>query len=199
MIWLELLCFVPFTLLHYFGPFRAEWRRLSATKLGQQTLWSGEMLNGVGACVLMYMLADALWEGSVGHLEVEILFLSHALWIGVITSFLPPWPIRKFAYLHSPHTYLTIGVYSTGWGLVRPVCLLCCAAILAFGCYRRIVQLPRDVYLTAGPLSWAAFREALKEVHTEGHPLPQWVFDVDNALGNPEVVSAAVDSRKDLV
>lgn len=142
VMWLEFLLFVPFSLSHYCGPFKETWASLSSLGLARTIFWSGEMLNGVGAWVLMFMLGSALWQGTISLIEIEILFLSHALWYGVIIAMTPPWPANLLIYLVNPHTYLFIGVVVTGWGLPRPICVMLCVFVVLFGIYRRVFQVP---------------------------------------------------------
>mmetsp|Transcript_79012 Transcript_79012/g.245144 ORF Transcript_79012/g.245144 Transcript_79012/m.245144 type:complete len:210 (-) Transcript_79012:59-688(-) len=142
VLYLELILFTPFSLQHFFGGFKPSWARMSPFKLAQKELWAGEMLNGVGAFVLMYMIFDALVAGTISRIEVEILFISHALWMGVVFSFvLPVWQI----HLVNPHSWLTIGVWATAFHLARWWCLVLSLAIMLFGVYRNRVQVPRDV------------------------------------------------------
>jgi len=136
-LWIVLVVFLPFTLKHYFGSFHQEWYSLGANKTAWMKLWSGEMLNGVGACVLMFMIGDALFEHTISRIEVEILFLSHALWMGVFFSFGLRYPVLLFL---NPHTYLSIAVWATALTLPRWWVLLVCVLIMLFGVFRNLVQ-----------------------------------------------------------
>jgi hypothetical protein len=122
VLWCELVLFVPFSLLHYCGPFIPFWAQIASNPIARNAIWSGEMLNGVGAFVLMYMLASALWTQSVSLIEVEILCLSHALWYGVVIAFSPPGPAMPFVVAFNPHTYLCIAVVATAYDMPRPIC-----------------------------------------------------------------------------
>jgi len=137
LLWIELVVFLPFTLKHYFGSFRQEWYSQVANKTGWMKLWSGEILNGVGACVLMFMVGDALLEHTISRIEVEMLFLSHALWMGVCFSFGLRHPILLFLI---PNTYLSIAVWATALTLPRWWVLLVCVLIMLFGVFGKLVQ-----------------------------------------------------------
>lgn len=146
VMWAEFILFVPFSIIHYMGGFKPFWGTLTQNGLGRTIFWSGEMLNGVGAWVLMFMLGSALWQGSVSVVEIEILFLSHALWYGVIIAMFPPGHVGAFFCAINPHTYLFIGVLITGYDLPRPICLAVCALVMLFGIYRRVYQIPKYCY-----------------------------------------------------
>ena len=134
VMWLEFLLFVPFSISHYAGAFKSVWAVFAPNPLGKATFWQGEMLNGVGAWVLMYMLGSALWDGTISACEVEILFLSHALWYGVVFATEAPGPAFAVKAQANPHTWLYLGVIFTGYDLPRPICFLLSVGILAFGC-----------------------------------------------------------------
>ena len=102
--------------------------------------------NFTSAVLLMYMLGSALWVKSISLIEVEILFLSHALWYGVIVAVTPPTPTFWLFALINPHTYLYVGVVLTAYDLPRPICYLFSAVILMFGLYRRWYQVPLTCY-----------------------------------------------------
>ena len=142
VIWLEFIMFVPFSFSHYCGAFKPLWMEYTSSAMGKITLWSGEMLNGVGAWVLMYMLGHSLWQQTISVIEIEILFLSHALWYGVLISLNPRGPAFLLSILVNPHTYLYIGVIATGYDLPRPICFAVSAFVLSFGFYRRYYQIP---------------------------------------------------------
>ena len=146
VMWLEFLLFVPFSISHYAGAFKSVWAVFAPNPLGKATFWQGEMLNGVGAWVLMYMLGSALWDGTISACEVEILFLSHALWYGVVFATEAPGPAFAVKAQANPHTWLYLGVIFTGYDLPRPICFLLSVGILAFGLYRRWVQFPRECF-----------------------------------------------------
>uniref|UniRef100_A0A7S1PQI6 Uncharacterized protein n=1 Tax=Alexandrium catenella TaxID=2925 RepID=A0A7S1PQI6_ALECA len=146
VLWAELIIFTPFTLKHYFGGFEPKWARMSNTKLGQMALWAGEMQNGVGALALMYMIFDALCVNQISRIEVEILFLSHALWIGCCTAFCPPPPAFLLLFGMNPHFYLTVGVWCTATKMARPVCLIVSGAIMLFGIYRQYFQFRSTIF-----------------------------------------------------
>lgn len=166
VLWAELIIFTPFTIKHYFGAFEPKWARMADTKLGQAALWAGEMKNGVGALTLMYMIFDALCVNQVSRIEVEILFLSHALWIGCCAAFCPPPPAFVVLFGLNPHFYLTVGVWCTATHLVRPVCLIMSGVLMAFGVYRQYFQF-RSTIFPGEPFTMDTFNRAQSELQTQ--------------------------------
>lgn len=167
VIWLEFILFVPSSLSHYMGGYKPMWSSYSANPVGRTALWSGEMLNGVGAWVLMYMLGCALWSGSITLVEIEVLFLSHALWYGVIFSVTPPGPAFWLVALFNPHTYMYIGVVATAYDLPRPICYAASAIVLLFGLYRRWRQVPLHCFDKDRTLVLDDYLDALKALDGE--------------------------------
>mmetsp|Transcript_120597 Transcript_120597/g.336504 ORF Transcript_120597/g.336504 Transcript_120597/m.336504 type:complete len:216 (+) Transcript_120597:52-699(+) len=166
VLWAELIIFTPFTIKHYFGTFDPVWKRMSQTKLGQMSLWSGEMLNGVGAITLMYMIFDTLCTNKISLIEVEILFISHALWMGCFVAFCPPPPAFIAVFGMNPHFYLTVGVWATASWLVRGQCLIVSGAIMAFGLYRQYFQF-RGTIFPGEPFTMDAFERAYAALKTQ--------------------------------
>mmetsp|Transcript_3819 Transcript_3819/g.12381 ORF Transcript_3819/g.12381 Transcript_3819/m.12381 type:complete len:191 (+) Transcript_3819:63-635(+) len=140
VLWCELIIFLPFSLSHYFGPFHAEWRQLSHLKAGRVKLMAGEMLNGVGALVLMLMIFEALCSSTITRVELDVLFVSHALWIGVCIAVKPP----LFFHCINPHSWLSVALWITSAHLARWPILLACVLIMLFGFYRMRVQVPAN-------------------------------------------------------
>jgi len=174
VMWLEFLLFVPFSMKHYFGSFKPFWGKASDNGVVRSTLWSGEMLNGVGAVLLMYMLGSALWQKTISLIEVEILFLSHALWYGVILAASPP-PFMLFALIN-PHTYLYIGVVATAYDLPRPICYIASGIVLGFGMYRRWFQVPQACYGKSS-ITLEDFVDAFKKLDSEDLKKHEEFFD----------------------
>jgi len=166
VLWAELIIFTPFTIKHYFGAFEDKWYRMAKTKLGQMSLWAGEMQNGVGALTLMYMIFDALCQNDISRIEVEILFLSHALWLGCCTAFCPPPPAFLLLFGMNPHFYLTVGVWATATNLVRPVCLIVSGLIMGFGIFRQYFQF-RSTIFPHEPFNLDTFGRAQQELLTQ--------------------------------
>ena len=146
VLWCEMILFAPFAFMHYVGPFKSMWGAMSTNPITRAALWTGEMLNGVGAWVLMYMIASTLYEQKVSLIEVEILLLSHALWLGVILSFAPPAPALPAGLLLQPHVWLSTAVVATAYDMPRPVCWVLSGAILAFAIFRRKCQYPQACF-----------------------------------------------------
>mmetsp|Transcript_22108 Transcript_22108/g.24606 ORF Transcript_22108/g.24606 Transcript_22108/m.24606 type:complete len:233 (+) Transcript_22108:207-905(+) len=163
VMWLEFLLFVPFSMQLYFGSFKPFWGKASDNGVVRSTLWSGEMLNGVGAVLLMYMLGSALWQQTISLIEVEILFLSHALWYGVIMAMTPHGSGFLLIFFINPHTYLYIGVIVTAYDLPRPICYIASGIVLCFGLYRRWYQVPQACYGKSS-ITLDDYVDALKKV-----------------------------------
>ena len=62
----------------------------------------------------MWIFGYSLWEGVVSVMDVEILFLSHALWYGQLLAMMPPSPALQAILVTNPHTWLYIAVVATG-------------------------------------------------------------------------------------
>jgi hypothetical protein len=129
-------------------------------------IWSGAMLNGVGSWVLMYMIASALWEQSISLIEIEILFLSHALWYGVGIATSPPDSVLPVVLLTNPHTYLFTGVLATAYDMPRPICYANCVLVLVFGFYRRYVQMRPTIFDKEGSMTLQDWLDAFEPMDT---------------------------------
>ena len=114
----------------------------------------------------MWMFGYCLWEGYVSIMDVEILFLSHAVWYGQLIAMMPPHPGVTAVLVSNPHTYLYVGTIVTGWHLARLPCLAASLSILAFGLYRRWAQVPQAIYGKAR----INFRDTLDVIATYDAP-----------------------------
>ena len=146
VLWADFLIFFFFALKNYFGPYKPEYDKLAANAIGRTGLWNSDMVNGCGGIICMWIFGGSLWEGAISVMDVEILFLSHALWYGQLVAMMPPTPAVQCVLLTNPHTWLYLGVIATGWQYARWPCYVASAVILIFGLYRRWYQVPRDVY-----------------------------------------------------
>merc|ERR550539_2028288 len=103
------------------------------------------------------MIFDVLCAGHISRIEVEVIFLSHALWLGVIFSFFLrsfpglPAAVAPLIHLGNPHVWLTIAVWISAWHLPRLSCKLICAGIMAFGIVRNLVGYQKYVFNVAEP------------------------------------------------
>lgn len=119
-LYVEAVLFGPFSLHHYLSfTDRKQLKHLTNNRVAWMIIHSGEMLNGVGAWVVMFVVLHALVDNEISTIELEILMLAHSLWMGMILAY---WPLAKeAAILHLP---LTVGVFFVGWNYV-PIWSLC--------------------------------------------------------------------------
>ena len=96
----------------------------------------------LSAVLIYYMLGSVLYQQSIALIEIELLFISHALWYGALVAVNTPGSGLLSFVLCTPHTYLCLGVIGTAYDLPRPICLVCSVGILLFGGYRRYYQIP---------------------------------------------------------
>ena len=94
------------------------------------------------AVLIYYMLGSVLYQQSIALIEIELLFISHALWYGALVAVNAPGSGLLSFVLCTPHTYLCLGMIGTAYDLPRPICLMCSVGILLFGGYRRYYQIP---------------------------------------------------------
>ena len=128
-LYVEAILFGPFSLHHYLSfTDRKQLKHLTNNRVAWMIIHSGEMLNGVGAWVVMFVVLHALIDNEISTIELEILMLAHSLWMGMILAY---WPLAKeAAILHLP---LTIGAFFVGWNYV-PIWSLCLDfAIMVYG------------------------------------------------------------------
>jgi len=128
-LYFEAVLFGPFSLHHYLSfTDRKQLKHLTNNRVAWMIIHSGEMLNGVGAWVVMFIVLQALIRNEISTVEIEILILAHSLWMGMIFAY---WPLAKeAAILHLP---LTVGIFIVAWSYV-PVWSLCLdVAIMIYG------------------------------------------------------------------
>jgi hypothetical protein len=97
----ECVIFGPFALHHYLACANTkQLEHLSGNRVAWLVLHSGEMLHGVGALLVLFVVLNALITNAVSTVELEIILLAHSLWLGTIIAF---WPLAKdAAVLHIP-------------------------------------------------------------------------------------------------
>ena len=98
---IECVIFGPFALHHYLACANTkQLEHLSGNRVAWLVLHSGEMLHGVGALLVLFVVLNALIINEVSTIELEIVLLAHSLWLGTIIAF---WPLAKdAAILHIP-------------------------------------------------------------------------------------------------
>lgn len=120
--------------------------QLAANAIGRSGLWNSDMVNGCGGILCMWVFGNSLVMGVISVMDVEVLFLSHALWYGQLIAMMPPSPAVEAVLITNPHTWLYLAVIVTGWRYARLPCYVFSAIILCFGLYRRWCQVPLAVY-----------------------------------------------------
>lgn len=101
---------------------------LTSNRVAWMMMHSGEMLNGVGVVLVVFIVAQALVHDSVTVLELELVLLAHALWCATVLAF---WPlIKEAALLHLP--LLGAAIYVT-WNIVPWPFLGLVLACLVYG------------------------------------------------------------------
>ena len=97
----ECVIFGPFALHHCLACANTkQLEHLSGNRVAWLVLHSGEMLHGVGALLVLFVVLNALIINEVSTIELEIILLAHSLWLGTIIAF---WPLAKdAAILHIP-------------------------------------------------------------------------------------------------
>ena len=97
----ECVIFGPFALHHYLAcAHTKQLEHLSGNRVAWLVLHSGEMLHGVGALLVLFVVLNALIINEVSTIELEIILLAHSLWLSTIIAF---WPLAKdAAILHIP-------------------------------------------------------------------------------------------------
>ena len=116
----ECVIFGPFALHHYLACANTkQLEHLSGNRVAWLVLHSGEMLHGVGALLVLFVVLNALIINEVSTIELEIILLAHSLWLGTIIAF---WPLAKdAAVLHIPLWCGAVAVcfsYVESWSLV---------------------------------------------------------------------------------
>ena len=98
---IECVIFGPFALHHYLACANTkQLEHLSGNRVAWLVLHSGEMLHGVGALLVLFVVLNALIINEVSTIELEIILLAHSLWLDTIIAF---WPLAKdAAVLHIP-------------------------------------------------------------------------------------------------
>ena len=98
---IECVIFGPFALHHYLAcAHTKQLEHLSGNRVAWLVLHSGEMLHGVGALLVLFVVLNALIINEVSTIELEIILLAHSLWLSTIIAF---WPLAKdAAVLHIP-------------------------------------------------------------------------------------------------
>lgn len=153
-----LVCFV-FVVQHYLGAFyKHEFKHLSVNIWGHNEMVKAEMSTGIAPFIVLYFGMDVVFSGYITRLEVELFFLAHALWMGVVFSGSGPYPLNFFSIVQNPLTYFTILIWSTGYSLPRVCCLILCIIIMLFGVYNQFFTL-RNVVWENKPWKWSEQRE----------------------------------------
>jgi hypothetical protein len=119
VLWADFIIFFYFAMQNYFGDFKPDNYKLAANAIGRTSLWNSDMVNGCGGILCMWIFGGSLWEGAISIMDIEILFLAHALWYGQLIAMMPPHPGVTAVLLSNPHTYLYIATVVTAWHLVR--------------------------------------------------------------------------------
>ncbi|KAJ1446157.1 hypothetical protein M885DRAFT_625501 [Pelagophyceae sp. CCMP2097] len=128
-LYFEAILFGPFSLHHYLSfTDRRQLRHLTGNRVAWLIIHSGEMLNGVGAWVIMFLVLHALVDNAISTIDLEVLVLAHSLWMGMILAY---WPLAKeAAILHLP---LTAGIFVVSWSYV-PIWSQCLGvAVMIYG------------------------------------------------------------------
>ena len=81
----ECVIFGPFALHHYLAcAHTKQLEHLSSNRVAWLVLHSGEMLHGVGALLVLFVVLNALIINEVSTIELEIILLAHSLWLSTI-------------------------------------------------------------------------------------------------------------------
>ena len=67
------------------------------------------------AVLIYYMLGSVLYQQSIALIEIELLFISHALWYGALVAVNAPGSGLLSFVLCTPHTYLCFGLIGTAY------------------------------------------------------------------------------------
>lgn len=164
-LYVEAVLFGPFSLHHYLSfTDRKQLRHLTSNRVAWMIIHSGEMLNGVGAWVVMFVVIRALIENEISTVELEILTLAHSLWLGMILAY---WPLAKeAAILHLP---LTIGVFFVSWSYI-PIWHICiCAVMILYGRVKYWTDIYPNIVVDAEyERDMARFRDFIVPGSTDG-------------------------------
>ena len=109
VLWADFLIFFVFALKNYFGAYKPEYDKLAANAIGRSGLWNSDMVNGCGGIICMWVFGYSLYEGAISVMDMEVLFLSHALWYGQLIAMMPPCPGLQAVLLINPHTVRETG------------------------------------------------------------------------------------------
>ena len=142
--YVEACLFGPFSLHHYLScTDRKQLKHLTSNRVAWLIIHSGEMLNGVGAWIVMFVVLDALVKNEVSTLALEVVMLAHSLWMGMIFAY---WPLAKeAALLHLP---LTAGIFAVSWSFVPTWSILLDVAVMLYAPraeFSRLGRPPRTV------------------------------------------------------
>ena len=126
---IECVIFGPFAFHHYLACANTkQLEHLSDNRVAWLVLHSGEMLHGVGALLVLFVVLNALIVNEVSTIELEIILLAHSLWLGTIIAF---WPLAKdAAILHIP---LWCGAVAVCFSYVESWSLILDALVMLYG------------------------------------------------------------------
>ena len=164
-LYVEAILFGPFSLHHYLSfTDRKQLKHLTNNRVAWMIIHSGEMLNGVGAWVVMFVVLHSLIDNEISEIELEILILAHSLWMGMILAY---WPLAKeAAILHLP---LTIGVFFVGWNYVPIWSLVLDFAIMVYGRVKFWTDIYPNIIVDAEyERDMARFRDFIVPGNTDG-------------------------------
>ena len=135
---IECVIFGPFALHHYLACANTkQLEHLSSNRVAWLVLHSGEMLHGVGALLVLFVVLNALIINAVSTVELEIILLAHSLWLSTIIAF---WPLAKdAAILHIP---LWCGAVAVCFSYVESWSLILDAFVIIYG----RIKYKSDVY-----------------------------------------------------
>lgn len=88
--------------LHHYCSFtnRKQLNQLTSNRVAWMVMHSSEMLNGVGAWIVVFIAIFALAHDAMRREQLLILVLAHSLWVGTVAAY---WPLSKEAgVLHIP-------------------------------------------------------------------------------------------------
>lgn len=162
ILWIETILYLGIGLHEIFDDFNANpkwnapWARNNPWV---KTTFRSMVKMHAAVCVLLgYVAASGLYEGEVGRLELELLFLSLALLMYSIWSAMIPFNLWWRICVMKPETYLQAAMVLFYSDLVRPHVLCICLGLNVYALFVRFGPTSTGCY---EPFTYAELRESI--------------------------------------
>lgn len=183
VLWLHVVYLALSVLRSYFGGFQERWRDhngavgMSSSRVGHIALFIGEMQVGSKNMILLWVLLPMISSQRVNIFCVDIIFVSHAAWLGVRLAVMCPWPLLVTSLVLEPRGWLTVGFLYTAWGFASWHSKFMVVACSFYGIYVNNFKFPQKVFGVSSTcaccsMEWnyEAYKEVISRVRVRAGP-----------------------------